>query len=52
MKERETVFKVVESYEEQGADGAQRLSVSSILDEASTGATQLFAASGNFEDRF
>jgi hypothetical protein len=44
--------KLLRVMEEQGVDGAQQLSVSSILDDASTGATRLFAASGNFENRF
>jgi hypothetical protein len=48
----EPVCKVAEADEEQGADGAQRRSVQEVLDRASTGATQLFAASVDCENRF
>ena len=49
---KKPVFKVAEASEDQGAGGAQRLSVSSILDGASTDATQLSTASVDFKNRF
>ncbi|HLB32598.1 MAG: hypothetical protein A3F67_05450 [Verrucomicrobia bacterium RIFCSPHIGHO2_12_FULL_41_10] len=48
----EPVFKVAEADEEQGVDGAQKLSVQELLDASSTDATKLFAAEVDCENRF
>ncbi len=48
----EAVVKVATADEGQGAFGTQRRSVFKVLDGASTGATQPFAAAVDSEDSF